>query len=147
MNTTEIHLASLEIDKIEALLEMMFLAAYADGEVSDVERGAFRSQILVGTEGQLQVAIVEMILRQVESSLASEGREERLTAIRHRVPEERMRRALLEVAARIIRIDGELHLDEVAFLKRAAEALEFDPSIVRELLDKPADKPAETPAG
>jgi len=137
MNTTEIHLASLEINKIEALLEMMFLAAYADGEVSEIERNAFRSQILVGTEGQLQVAIVEMILRQVEAALAQEGRDERLAAIRQRIPEERMRRGLLEVAARIIRIDGKLHVDEVAFLGRAAEAFELDPSVARELLDKP----------
>lgn len=137
MNTTEIHLASLEINKIEALLEMMFLAAYADGEVSEVERSEFRSQILVGTEGQLQVAIVEMILRQVETSFAQESREDRLAAIRQRVPEERMRRALLDVAARIIRVDGKLHVDEVTFLSRAAEALELDPAIARELLAKP----------
>jgi uncharacterized tellurite resistance protein B-like protein len=137
MNTTEIHLASLEINKIEALLEMMFLAAYADGEVSEIERSAFRSQILVGTEGQLQVAIVEMILRQVETAFEQESREDRFAAIRQRVPEERMRRALLEVAARIIRVDGKLHVDEVAFLGRAAEALELDPAIARELLDKP----------
>lgn len=139
MNTTEVSLASLEINKIEALLEMMFLAAYADGEVSEAERAVFKSQILVGTEGQLQLAMVEMILRQVESSLVHEGREERLASIRQRIPDERMRRAALEIAGRILRADGVMHVDEIAFLGRAAEALELDPSVVNEILAKPTE--------
>lgn len=139
MNTTEVSLASLEIDKIEALLEMMFLAAYADGEVSEAERAAFKAQILVGTEGQLQVAIVEMIMKQVEGALAHEGREERLASIRQRIPDERMRRAALEIAGRILRADGVLHIDEVAFLGRAADALELDQSVAREILATPAE--------
>jgi uncharacterized tellurite resistance protein B-like protein len=139
MNTTEVSLASLEINKIEALLEMMFLAAYADGEVSAAERAAFKAQILVGTEGQLQVAMVEMIMRQVEEALVHDGREERFAAIRQRIPEERMRRAALEIAGRILRADGELHVDEVAFLGRAAEALGLDPSVAHEILAKPAE--------
>lgn len=139
MNTTEVSLASLEINKIEALLEMMFLAAYADGEVSEAERAVFKSQILVGTEGQLQVAVVEMILRQVEVSLAGEGREERLASIRQRIPDERMRRAALEIAGRILRADGVMHVDEIAFLGRAAEALELDQSVVNEILAKPTE--------
>jgi uncharacterized membrane protein YebE (DUF533 family) len=138
MHTTELSLAALEINKIEALLEMMFLAAYVDGEVSDVERAAFKSQIVAGTEGQLQVDMVEMFMGHIERNLAHEGREERLVAIRERIPEERMRRAALEIAARILRVDGALNVDEIAFLGRAAEALELDPRVVRELVDKPA---------
>ena len=139
MNTTEVSLAALEINKIEALLEMMFLAAYADGEVSAAERAVFKSQILVGTEGQLQVVMVEMILRGVEEALAHEGREERLASIRQRIPDERMRRAALEIAGRILRADGAMHVDEIAFLGRAAEALGLDPSVAHEILAKPVE--------
>lgn len=42
MRTTELSYASLEVNKLEAFLELMFLAAHADGEIAEAERAAFR---------------------------------------------------------------------------------------------------------
>lgn len=138
ISTTELSLSSLEINRIEAILEMMFLAAWADGEVSAAERAAFRAQIVAGTIGELQVDVVESILAVVEENLAHAGREERLAAIRDRLKDVRMREAALDIAARILRADGQLHERERAFLERAARALDLDPALARALLAKPA---------
>jgi uncharacterized membrane protein YebE (DUF533 family) len=42
MEHTEMSLAALELAKLEAVIELMMLAAYSDGSVSDVERETLR---------------------------------------------------------------------------------------------------------
>lgn len=138
MDTTQLSLAHLEINKIEALLELMFLAAYVDGEVSDAERAAFRQQIIKGTQGQLQADLVETILAHVEASLAGADRDKVLASIRERLREERVRRSALDIAATILRADGALDAAEIAFLGRAAKALDLDAGAVQAVLAKPA---------
>jgi hypothetical protein len=49
MRTTELSYASLEVNKLEAFLELMFLAAHADGEIAEAERAAFRQQVSAET--------------------------------------------------------------------------------------------------
>ena len=124
---TEMSLASLELNKLEAVIELMMLAAYADGHVSDVEREALRAQIVEGTKGQVRHETVIEIVDAVERGLAHETREERLGSIKRRLTDPRMRRAALVHVAKILFADARLRVDEVAFMLRAATALEVDP--------------------
>lgn len=134
MDTVGLSLASLEIGKLEACLELMFLAARADGAVNEAERAEFKAHVLEQTRGELVPELVEQLMAAIEKNIAREPRELRLEAIRARIPDERTRKAAMRLAAQIVLADGRLDVDEVEFLERAAEVLDLDPRICRELL-------------
>jgi uncharacterized tellurite resistance protein B-like protein len=136
MRTTELSYASLEVNKLEAFLELMFLAARADGEVHETERATFREQVIAETQGQLEPELIDMMLAQIETNLARYPRQERLDSIRERLTEPRLRRAALEIAAKIIRADGKVVADEVAFYDQTAAALDIERSVARAILEK-----------
>jgi uncharacterized tellurite resistance protein B-like protein len=137
MRTTELSYASLEVNKLEAFLELMFLAAHADGEVHELERAAFREQVIAETHGQLEPELIDMMLAQIEVNLVKYPRNERLDSIRERLTEPRLRRAALQIAARIIRADGKVVPEEVTFYESAAKALGIERPVAREILEKP----------
>ena len=127
METTLLSLASLELDKLEAVVELMMLAAYSDGFVHDAERAAFRSHLLAQTHRDVRPEVLERLLVIIESGLAQAAPEVRLASIRARLSDTRLRRQALELAARVVLADGQLAVDEKAFIARAASALEIEP--------------------
>jgi uncharacterized tellurite resistance protein B-like protein len=132
-STTQLSLGDLDIPKLEAVVELMFLAAYADGHVSDVERQVFKDHIEASSRGQLQPKTIDNMLSFIERSLEHEGRENRLDAIRKRIPD-RMRVPALDLAIRVMRADEVVHPSESGFLLRAAQALAIEPSAALERL-------------
>lgn len=123
---TQLSLASLEIPRLEAVVELMFLAAYADGAVSDVEREELSAQVSLGVGGVLDQATVKGMLVFIEEALAQEGREARFGIIRRRLGEPKMRLAALGTAVKILKADQVVDPREVAWLVRAAAALEVE---------------------
>jgi tellurite resistance protein len=137
METTILSLAMLNLNELEAFVELMFLAAYTDGAVNEAERAAFRGQVIKGTHGQLDASLVDTILKHIESTMGAtpaDERDEQLTSIRDRLKDPRKRRAALVHAARVVLADGILGLDEVEFLKRAAVALGEPPELADQVL-------------
>jgi uncharacterized membrane protein YebE (DUF533 family) len=132
--TTVLSLASLDFNELEAFVELMFLAAYTDGAIDDEERAVFRGQVVKGTHGQLNAALVEQILAHMERRVVALDREAKLASIRDRLRDARKRRAALVHAARVVLADGVLALDEADFLRRAAVALGEPAEVVPELL-------------
>jgi uncharacterized tellurite resistance protein B-like protein len=140
METTVLSLASLELAELEAFVELMFLAAYSDGVVQDAERAAFRGQVVRGTHGQLDEALVDMVIAGIEARIVDVDRYTHLYTIRARLSDPRKRRAALVHAARVVLADGVLAVDEVKFLHGAAMALGEEPEAVQRAL---ADARAE----
>jgi len=134
MEPTILSLASLELNELEAFVELMFLAAHTDGTVSAEERAAFRGQVIKGTHGQLDAAMVDEVLAQIEARVQSGETQRRLVSIRLRLRDPRKRHAALVHAARVVLADGVLALDEVAFLERAVAAVGDGSEDVRALL-------------
>jgi uncharacterized tellurite resistance protein B-like protein len=120
---TILSLSSLDLVELEAFVELMFLAAFADGEVSAEERATFRGQLVKGTAGQLQEGLVDLVVAEVERRTAAFDRDAKLAEIRRRLKDPRKRHAALVHAAGVVLADGVLALDEVAFLRRASAAL------------------------
>ncbi len=120
---TQLSLASLEIPRLEAVVELMFLAAYADGVVSGVEREELSAQVAAGTGSVLEPATVKGMLTYIEAALAQEGREARFESIRRRLGEPKMRLAALATAVKILKADQVVDPRELAWLVRAAAAL------------------------
>src|SRR6185437_13847046 len=110
MDVTILSLSSLAVNELEAFVELMFIAAYSDGEVSEDERAAFRGQVIKGTVGQLDGKMVEGMLGHIERNVVAIDKEARLPIIRDRLRDARKRRAALVHAARIALADGDLLL-------------------------------------
>jgi uncharacterized tellurite resistance protein B-like protein len=136
---TILSLSLLSVSELEAFVELMFLAAYTDGVVNEAERESFRGQVIKGTHGQLDEALIGQVLEQIERIVVGADREERLVAVRDRLRDTRKRRAALVHAARVMLADGVLGLDEVAFLRRAAvvlgEPVEVADAVLREAIE------------
>ncbi|MFT3769172.1 MAG: TerB family tellurite resistance protein [Minicystis sp.] len=136
METTVLSLASLALNELEAFIELMFLAAYTDGKVTEVERAAFRGQVVKGTHGQLDAGLVDQMLGAIEARMADADRDETLGSIRERLADPRKRRAALAHAARVVLADGVLDVSEVAFMERAAAALGESKETVERMLSE-----------
>src|SRR3978361_626267 len=84
--------------KLEALVEVMFLAATADGDFSDVERVHFVKSVESLTDGRLAIERLAPLLDEASGALEREGREARLTSVKARLPEANARRVALSLA-------------------------------------------------
>ncbi len=123
--TTELSLASLELDKLEVCVELMFYAAYADGVVDEKERQAFEKHVVQATGGQLGPALVQAVLKHIEGSVQKAGvtdRNVRVRAMAVRLGDAKLRHAALSLAVAVAKADGDLSEVERAFLVDTAAA-------------------------
>lgn len=134
MDDTVLSLSSLDFNEIEAFVELMFLAAWADGTLTDEERHAFRAQVFKGTAGMLDAKVVEPIIVSLEKGVAGSDRDAKLNTIRDRLRDPRKRHAALVHAARIVLADSVIALDEAAFLAQALAVLGEPADRVSDLL-------------
>ncbi|AUX41766.1 hypothetical protein SOCE26_031890 [Sorangium cellulosum] len=124
MEETHISLDNLELGKLEAIVEVMFLAAYADGSINEAERAALASHLGTLTQGRLGADLIQPLLSFIERSVREQGRGGRFASIRARLPDVRMREAAIEYATLLVAADGVVHESEHALLVEAAAALE-----------------------
>ncbi|MBK8258704.1 MAG: TerB family tellurite resistance protein [Polyangiaceae bacterium] len=132
--TTELSLASLELPKLEACVELMFLVAYADGKIEPSEREVFRKHVEEATHGQIGAGLVQAVLRHVESFVHQWDRTQRIQSIAVRLSDQRVRMAALELAARVAVADGQLTADETAFLAHTGAAFELSQADISQAL-------------
>ncbi|MES1183823.1 MAG: tellurite resistance TerB family protein [Myxococcales bacterium] len=112
--------------KLEALVEMMFLAASADGDFSDVERKHFLQSVESLTDGRLAKAALETLLERAKTDLETSGREARLNAVKERLPDPGARKVALSLAIQVTAADGIIRTSERELILETAEALEID---------------------
>jgi uncharacterized tellurite resistance protein B-like protein len=122
--------------KLDALVEMMFLAASADGEFSDIERKHFLHAVEALTDGRLAGAPLEALLGRAQSDLEAHGRHARLQAVKQRLPDAGARKVALSLAIEVTAADGVIHPSERELIFETAEALEIDHDQAAELLRK-----------
>lgn len=122
--------------KLDALVEMMFLAASADGEFSDVERKHFLHSVESLTDGRLAGAALEALLARAQADLASSGRQARLLAVKERLPDARARKVALSLAIEVTAADGIIRTSERELILETADALEIDRDEAADLVAK-----------
>jgi uncharacterized tellurite resistance protein B-like protein len=122
--------------KLEALVEMMFLAASADGDFSDVEREHFLKSVESLTSGRLSKAQLEGLLKQAKQELETSGREARLTAVKERLPDTGARRVALSLAIQVTAADGIIRTSERELIMDTADALQIDRDEAADLVKK-----------
>jgi len=126
--------------KLEALVEMMFLAASADGDFSDVERQHFLQSLESLTDGRLSKAALEALLDKAKQDLQASSREARLSAVKERLPEPGARKVALSLAIQVTAADGIIRTSERELILETAEALEIDRDEAADLVIKLSPK-------
>ena len=112
--------------KLEALVEMMFLAASADGDFSDVERQHFLQSVESLTDGRLAKPALEALLDRARQDLEASSREARLSAVKERLPDAGARKVALSLAIQVTAADGIIRTSERELIMDTADALEID---------------------
>jgi len=126
--------------KLEALVEMMFLAASADGDFSDIERQHFLQSLESLTDGRLNKAALEGLLDKAKKDLDASSREARLSAVKERLPEPGARKVALSLAIQVTAADGIIRTSERELILETAEALEIDRDEAADLVIKLSPK-------
>ncbi|HEX7453612.1 MAG TPA: TerB family tellurite resistance protein [Polyangiaceae bacterium] len=129
-------LQSLGDTKLEALVEVMFLAAFADGEFSDVEREHFVKSVESLTDGRIAHEKLEALVSEATAALEREGREARLSSVKARLPDAGSRKVALSLVIQVTAADGIIRTSERELILETAEALEIDRDEAANLVSK-----------
>ena len=116
----------LELAKLEALIEVMFLAATADEEFDDKEKAQFDANAAALSGGKLDAARLEKLVEAATRELETSGRESRLKALRGLLPELELRKLAMGLAIQITAADGVIRTSERELILDTAELLEID---------------------
>ena len=111
--------------KLEALVEVMFLAASADGDFSAVERALFLKTAETLTDGRLTAERLATLIAHASEALQHEGRDARLASVKERLPDAGVRRVALSLAIQVTAADGIIRTSERELILDTAEALEI----------------------
>lgn len=122
--------------KLEALIEMMYLAASADGEFSDEEKAHFKQSLESLTSSRLEPSEVDTLLDRAHADLESQGREARLASVKERLPEAGVRKVALALAIQVTAADGIIRTSERELILETAEALDIDRDEAADLVRK-----------
>jgi uncharacterized membrane protein YebE (DUF533 family) len=134
MQNASAFVSGLSEAQTSALVEIMFLAAKADGEFTDDERAEFTVGIESMTEKKLSAAQVDAYLAHAEEALETSDRETRLGAVKEAFPAPASRRLALAMAIRVVAADGIIRTSERELILEAAEALGIDGNVAADLV-------------
>ena len=112
--------------RLEALIETMFLAAFADGDFGDEERKQLISAVESLTDRAISAATTDALLTRIQGELAASGRPARLASVKARLTSPGERKTALSLAIRLVAADGIIRTSERELILDVAEALEID---------------------
>ncbi len=116
----------LDLSKLEALVEIMVLAASADGDFQQEERERLERAMATLSPDRMSGDHLHALLGRIEARIASDGREARLAWVRTTLGDPAGRKLALELAINVMAADGLLRTSERELILEAAEALEID---------------------
>lgn len=119
---------------LEALVELMLLAAHADGELSNEDQKDFASSVESLTEKRLSAAALDTLVARCLSAVEAEGREARLASVKARLADIAARKVALSLAVRLMAADGIIRTTERELILEAADALDLDRDEVADLV-------------
>jgi uncharacterized tellurite resistance protein B-like protein len=119
-------LSHLKDDQVDSLIELMLLAATADGELSIEEIDQLQKSLLEVDELWLTHIDLERRLREAHDRIAGKERAARLSAVKASLSSPNARKAGLELAIRVTAADGVIRTSERELILETAEALDVD---------------------
>ncbi len=124
----------LDEPKLEAIIETMFLAAFADGEFSEVERAHFYASIESLTDRRISGSTMETLMTRMQADLAASGRAARLASVKERLATPGARKAALALSIQVVAADGIIRVEERELVHALADALEIDRDTTADLV-------------
>jgi tellurite resistance protein len=112
-----------EAPQLEAIVEVMFLAAFADGDFGEEEKAHFLKSIESLTDRSLSGETLEHLVTRIHGELSTEGRAARLAAVKERLGDPGACKAALALAIQLTAADGIIRTSERELILEAAEAL------------------------
>jgi uncharacterized tellurite resistance protein B-like protein len=119
-------LAHLNNEQIDSLIELMLLAASADGELSIEEIDQLQKSLLEVDELWITQIDLERRLSQAHDRIHGADRAARLAAVKASLSAINARKAGLELAIRVMAADGVIRTSERELILETAEALDVD---------------------
>jgi tellurite resistance protein len=120
--------------KLEALIELMYLAAYADGEFGAEERAHFVQSIQSLTDRSISETSLDELLSHIATQLKETGREARLAALKEALGDPGACKAALALAIQVTLADGIIRTTEREILFDISEGLGIDRSVTADLV-------------
>ncbi len=125
------------LNRVDPLVEAMFLMMSADGKVADEERDAVRGAIRGLTDNLLRSGTINVMLENYAKRLAEQGRDARLEEIASEIAEETGEaEGAFALSAAIALADNEVTEEENAFINQLAEWFGIAPDRATEILDQ-----------
>ncbi|MFT3765526.1 MAG: TerB family tellurite resistance protein [Minicystis sp.] len=115
-----------EEPKLEAIIELMFLAAFADGDFGAEERAHFLRSIESLTDRRVSGDAQAQLVERIAKALEAEGRAARLASVKERLGDRGSRKAALGLAIQVTAADGIIRTSERELILEAADALDID---------------------
>lgn len=112
------------LDRMNAVLEVAFLAAAADGEINDAEAENLGATLSGWLGTQLSEDAIEHVIEKFIAALEAEGRDKRLAAVAGILDAE-ARRTAYTLACLVVLCDLELHDHELDVLGVLATGLDI----------------------
>jgi tellurite resistance protein len=112
--------------KLHALIEVMFLAAYSDGEFSEEERKHFTRSVQALTDMRLTDDRFDRLLASIQADFQASGRDARLQVLKASLPDAGSRKVALSLAIQVMMADGILRTAERELIFEVADVLEID---------------------
>jgi uncharacterized tellurite resistance protein B-like protein len=127
-------LRDVEEPRLHAFVELMFLAATADGEFSGDERRSFQESVESLTDRKIAGDSLDRLMEQIEKDHAGEGRAARIAHVKRALPTHELRRIGLEMAVRVMCADGIVRTSERELILDLADGLEIDHDTAADLV-------------
>jgi uncharacterized tellurite resistance protein B-like protein len=126
----------LDEPRLEALIEAMFIAAFADGEFSEPEREHFCSSIESLTDRCVSGITLEALMHRMKADLDSAGLSARLASVKERLDSPGARKAALSLSIQLVAADGIIRTSERDVILTMADAMEIDRDTVAHLFTR-----------
>jgi uncharacterized tellurite resistance protein B-like protein len=139
-------LRDVEEPRLHALVELMFLAATADGEFSGDERKHFQESVESLTDRKITGTSLDRLMEKIEQTHVGEGRTARISHVKEALTTPELRRIGLEMAVRVMCADGIVRTSERELILDLADGLEIDRDAAADLvaqLAPPGAPPSE----
>jgi tellurite resistance protein len=127
----------LEGEQLEALVETMFLVAFADGDYGEAERKHFERSVAMLTGGRLGGESFDHVITRMVRRVRENGRDGCIGSLKRRLPTDHMRQVALILAMDMAAADGVLHPDERTFIEAMASGFGMTEHVMREVLEGP----------
>ena len=135
---------TLDEPKLEALIEIMYLAAYADGSFAPEERAHFSRSVQSLTDRKVTPEMLEQVVQRLDAARKATGTAALIVGARATLGSESACRVALSLAIGVIMADGKVTESERAMLYEIGTALGVERSVTESLLGEAQGVQAST---